>query len=120
MDPSGFPTDSSTLLPVPGDELIVGGLGIIGVFFVLFGILFVAAIGFIIYSATRRYRAAKEAGLDPFAGDIQVMGKVKDSALLAPEESVEDRLAEIDALRAAGTITAEEHEAARARIIATL
>jgi uncharacterized membrane protein len=119
MDPSGFPTDFSTDIPTP-DRVVSTGLGIMGVFFALFWILFIAAVIFILYTATRRYRAAKDAGLDPFAGDIQVMGQVKDSALLAPEHSVEERLAEIDALRAAGTITAEEHEAARARIIAAL
>ena len=114
------PTDFSTTAPLPGGQLLAGGLGIMGLLLVLFVILFVSVVGFMIYTASRRYRAAKQAGLDPFAGDIQVMGRVNDSAMLAPERSVEDRLAEIDALRAAGTISAEEHEAARTRIIATL
>jgi len=114
MDPTDFATTG------PTEQLLVGGLGIMGLFMVLFGIFFVSVVGFMIYAASRRYRVAKRAGLDPFAGDIQVMGKVKDSAVLAPERTVEDRLAEIDALRAAGTISAEEHEAARTRIITSL
>jgi len=94
--------------------------GIMGVFFAVFAVLFVTALGFIIFSAVRRYRAAKDAGLDPFAGDIQLMGAAKDSAMLAPGRSVAERLAEVDALRAAGTISADEHAAARARIIGTV
>ncbi len=110
----------TTELPVPVDEAVVGGLGIMAFLFVAFGILFLAAVVFIIYTATRRYRAAKNAGLDPFAGDIQVMGRVNDSAVLAPERTTAERLAEVDALRAAGTIDDQEHAAARARILGAL
>ena len=92
----------------------------IGIAAVLFAVLFVCAVAFIIYSAVRRARAARAAGLDPFAGDIEVMGAVKQSQLLAPDRSMAERLTEIDALLAAGTITQDEHDAARARIISTL
>ncbi|MFN8158235.1 MAG: SHOCT domain-containing protein [Candidatus Nanopelagicales bacterium] len=112
--------DPTTDVPLPADEAIVGGLGIMAVLFVLFGIFFLLVVGFIVFSASRRYRAAKAAGLDPYAGDIQLMGQAKNSAMLAPERSVADRLAEVDALRAAGTISAEEHDAARARILGTV
>lgn len=87
---------------------------------IVFGIFFVTVLVLMILAATKRYRAAKDAGLDPFAGDIQLMGAAKDSQLLAPERSVEERLTEIDTLLAAGTITQDEHDAARARIISTL
>jgi hypothetical protein len=40
--------------------------------------------------------------------------------VLAPQVTVEQRLAEVDGLLAAGTITAAEHDAARARILGTL
>lgn len=111
----------TTELPVPLDEGLLGGAAFVVVAgLVLFAILFVCVLGFIIYSATRRYRAAKAAGLDPFAGDIQLAGQAKNSAMLAPERSVADRLAEVDGLLAAGTISPEEHAAARARIIATV
>jgi len=95
-------------------------IGVMGVMVGLFLLLFVSVVVFIIFTWVRRYRAAKNAGLDPFAGDIQLMGAAKDSAMLAPERSVAERLAEVDALRAAGTISADEHAAARARIISTV
>jgi hypothetical protein len=90
------------------------------VFFIVFGVFFVAVLVLIVVSAAKRYNAAKRAGLDPFAADVQLMGRAANSAALAPERTTAERLAEIDALRAAGTINAAEHEAARARIISTL
>jgi hypothetical protein len=112
--------DPSSFLPVPADEVVVGGLGIMAFFFAVFAVFFVVVVGLIVFGATRRYKAAKEAGLDPFAGDVQLMGQAKNSAMLAPERNVADRLAEVDALRSAGTISAEEHAAARARILGTV
>ena len=105
MDPNQV---DQTMLPVTIDQGIIGGLGIFAVFFVLAGIFILLIVVFMIFSIVRRYRAAQQAGLDPFAGDIQVMGQVKNSALLAPERSVADRLAEVDQLHAAGTISADE------------
>ena len=43
-----------------------------------------------------------------------------DSALLAPERSVQERLAEVDELARSGSISAAERDAARARILGTL
>ena len=109
--------DPNSILPPPADEIVVGGLGIMALFFAVFAVFFVAVVGLIIFSATRRHKAAKAAGLDPFAGDVQLMGQAKNSAMLAPERAVAERLAEIDALRDAGTISPDEHAAARARIL---
>ena len=114
MDPNQV---DQTMLPLTIDQGIIGGLGIFAVFFVLAGIFILLIVVFMIFSIVRRYRAAQQAGLDPFAGDIQVMGQVKNSALLAPERSVVDRLAEVDQLHAAGTISADELAASRARIL---
>jgi hypothetical protein len=83
-------------------------------------VLFVGVVVLIIVSARKRYRAAKDAGLDPWAGDIQMMQAAKESQLLAPARSVEDRLAEVDQLRREGKISAEEHSDARARIMGTI
>jgi cytochrome c biogenesis protein CcdA len=114
MDPSSVPLD------VPIDEKVFGGAALLIVgFWIVFVILFVCAIGFILYTATRRYRAAKRAGLDPFAGDIQVMGRVNDAALLAPASTVAQRLSEVDALHSAGSISDDELAQARARILGT-
>ena len=105
------------VLDVP-DAGQMPGTVVIGL--IVFGLFFVFVVMLMVVSATKRYRAAKDAGLDPFAGDIQLMGAAKDSQLLAPERSVEERLAEVDGLLAAGTISQDEHDAARARIISSL
>lgn len=91
-----------------------------GVMLALFVVFFVAVLVFMAVGMTKRYRAAKQAGLDPFAGDIQVMGAVAHSKALAPDVPVQDRLAEIDRLHAAGTISSAERDAARGRILGTL
>jgi hypothetical protein len=92
----------------------------IGIAFAFFLVFLLVVLTLIVVSAVKRYRAAKAAGLDPFAADVQVMGRVHDSALLAPERSVQERLAEVDQLAASGAISATERDAARARILGTL
>lgn len=99
--------------PMPGSDAADAMFTIVPVIIVLG---FVAVIGTAIY----RFFAARRAGLDPLAGDIQLMGAAKDSQMLAPERSLEERLAEVDGLLAAGTITQDEHDAARARILGSL
>jgi hypothetical protein len=77
---------------------------------------FVAVIGTMIY----RFFAARREGFDPLAADIQLAAKARDSQLLAPgteDRTVEERLAEADALLASGRITAAEHQAARLSIL---
>jgi hypothetical protein len=67
-----------------------------------------------------RWRAARRQGLDPVAGDIQLMGQVSRSAMLAPDRPVAERLAELDRLLQQRAITPEEHAAQRARILGAL
>lgn len=98
----------------------LGFPGVFGVMLALFAVFFVAVLVLMAVAMSKRYRAAKQAGLDPFAGDIQVMGAVAHSKALAPDVPVADRLAEIDRLYESRTISAEEREAARARILGTL
>ncbi len=93
---------------------------VIGVAFAVFAVFFLVVLTLLVVSAVKRYRAAKAAGLDPFAADVQVMGRVNDSALLAPERSTQERLAEADELARNGTISASERDAARARILGNL
>lgn len=107
------------------DQLETGGAdsglpALIGVGFAVFAVFFLVVLVLIVVSAVKRYRAAKQAGLDPFAADVQVMGRVHDSALLAPERSVEERLAEVDQLARTGSISEAERDAARARILGSL
>ena len=110
MDPYGNPSSSMD--------------GFMTLFWIIFVLIVVGGAATTIY----RFSMARKSGVDPIAGDIQLMGKVVNSAVLAPqapraaapEKSATARLAEVDALLAAGTITAAEHEAARAHILGTL
>ncbi|MEI7778778.1 MAG: hypothetical protein WCJ42_05040 [Actinomycetes bacterium] len=107
------------------------GVGFV-LFFVFCGLLILGVMGFMVFVAVRRWKVAKAQGFDPLAGDIQLMGTVNRSAMLAPASpdvaassaqagaAVASRLAELDALLAAGTLSEAEHAEARARIIAGL
>lgn len=76
-------------------------------------------LGFIavIVLAVRNARKVKRAGHDPLTLQADLATRVLDSDLLRPTQPTEQRLANLDALRAKKTITAEEHAAARAEII---
>ena len=89
------------------------------IFFALFAVLFVGVFAAIIGAAVYRWRAAKRSGLDPMAGDIQLMSTARNSQLLAPADPTA-RLAQLDKLLADGTISPEEHAKARERILGEL
>ena len=101
-----------------------------GAFGLVFGLVFALVTLFIvvvfvtmIVALVRRSRAVREEGLDPLTGDIQLAGQLSRSQLMAPataQRPVPERLAEVDELLRSGAITAEEHEAQRARILADL
>lgn len=86
---------------------------IFAVIAVLVVIVFVAAI----VLAVRNARAYRKKGLDPTTSHADLAARVMHSEALSPRRPLEERLAELDRLRDAGTITAEEHAAARARIL---
>ncbi|WP_052226489.1 hypothetical protein [Microbacterium mangrovi] len=107
-----------------------GGLfdGAFGVFFALFGIVFVAILIFTVVVAVKRYSAVKRAGYDPLTVDAQLVTRAMDSELLRPADAatpaagpaprtIESRLAELDDLFARGVISADERAAARADIL---
>ena len=83
-------------------------------------VIFVVVLTSIVVAVVVRWRAAKRQGLDPMAADIQLMGQVHRSALLAAQRPVAERLAELDRLAQQGAISAEEHAAQRARILGAL
>jgi hypothetical protein len=88
-------------------------------FVIFFGVvvLFIVCVFlFIIGTAIYRWRAAKKSGLDPLAGDIQLMAAARRSRLLAPADP-KARLAELDNLLAEGSISPEEHAKARGGIL---
>lgn len=81
--------------------------------------------------AVRRGARYLHHGIDPTTVDVDLQAKLLRSQALAPAapapvadadgpgpRAVAERLAELDRLRDAGTITDEEHAAARARVIA--
>ena len=83
------------------------------VFFGLVATLVLAGFVFTGYAMVRSFRAAKAAGLDPFASQTQLLAQAANSEMLAPRQSIEQRLAELDDLHRRGVITAAEHGAAR-------
>ncbi|MGB9033925.1 hypothetical protein BLJ79_15210 [Arthrobacter sp. UCD-GKA] len=97
----------------PFDDLVVG----FGVFGVLFAVAFVAVIGFIVFVAVRNYKASKNAGLDPFTLQTELAVRAAKSQMLAPRQSREQRLAELEDLLARRVITPEEHQRARMKIL---
>ena len=92
-------------------------------FSVIFGVVVVIIVlgfGFVIFSIIRNAQKATELGHDPITMQTELAAKAIDSQALAPARTVEQRLAEVDDLLAAGTISTDEHAAARARILGTL
>lgn len=89
---------------------------------VLVGIGFVVVIAL----AIRRFVRYSQHGIDPTVVDVDIAAKLLKSDILAPERperpeppvrTVTERLAELDGLLAAGTISAGEHAAARAKVL---
>jgi hypothetical protein len=59
----------------------------------------------------------RSADHNPATVEADLAIRVLDSELLAPPKSKEERLRELDDLRARGVITAEEHGSARAAVL---
>lgn len=117
-----FPPDDTgfdPLMPAGSDAMFTAVPVIIGIGFVV-----------VIALAIRRGFRYAEHGIDPTVVDVDLRAKLLNSDLLAPERpdgpsvdvsrTVPERLAELDGLLAARTITADEHAAARARILEDL
>jgi hypothetical protein len=88
------------------------------VFFLLVGVLFVGFLVFLVVAGVRNKRALEAGGLDPLAAEAQLAARAANSGLLAPRRSLEERLGELDDLRARGVISAEELATARAKALA--
>lgn len=73
-----------------------------------------------VVSAVLNARKAVELGHNPLTMQTELQAKVLDSQALAPERSVEERLAELAKLRASGAVDEAEYERARARILGSL
>ncbi len=105
---------------MPAPSLATSTPGFMDVFFVIFGVLFVAVIVFIVVAWTRNWRAARKAGLDPLTAQTQIAGRLYRSGALAEVRSPQDRLTELEGLRAKGLVDQAEYEQIRSRILADL
>ena len=81
-------------------------------------VLMCAVTGAFQLTVSRNAAKARELGHDPLTMQTELAARAMDSGLLAPQKSLEARLAELDDLRARGVITAEEHAKARADALA--
>ncbi len=102
----------------------------VNIMFVIIPIAFVLILGFGIFVAVRNYRAAKRQGMDPFAVETELAGRVYNSALLAPPPgstqpgrpghpaaTKAERLQEIEDLYRNGAITSAERQRARDAVL---
>lgn len=80
---------------------------------VLAGLTFVA----IIVVAVLNGQKAVDAGVNPLTMQTEAATTIIKSGALAPERSIEARLAELDALHTKGTITTAELATARAAVL---
>jgi hypothetical protein len=106
-------------------------------------VVFLMVVGVVVsvVMSVRRARTLHRAGIDPLDPDTDMQVRLANrlgspsragttprppaptaapAPAPAPERSVQDRLAEVDRLHAAGTISAQEHDAARGRILGSL
>lgn len=91
--------------------------GAMSIFMSVFVVVFVAVVIFIIFVAIRNYKASKKAGLDPFTLQTELAVRAANSQMLAPRQSREKRLAELEDLLARQVITREEYAQARMKIL---
>ena len=85
--------------------------------FAIVVILILAGMATVIILIVRNVRKVRRAGHDPLTLNADLSVRALDSALLAPEKSIEARLAELDDLLKRGVISAEEHGRARMRVL---
>ncbi|MBF4633169.1 SHOCT domain-containing protein [Agreia pratensis] len=89
------------------------------IFWIICGIIAVVFV-FGIVSVVANVRRARRAGHNPLTMQTDIATKLLDSDALSSQPSVEARLEKIEQLRAAGTISNNEYDAARARLLTQL
>lgn len=95
---------------MPGDSFFDG-------VFAVFPIIFVGVIVVGVVLTVMNWKKASDAGVNPLTMETEAMTTLIKSKALAPEKTIEERLAELEALHAKGTISAEELAAARAEVL---
>ena len=86
-------------------------------FFTLFVIAFVVVAAISVVVTLMNWKKAADAGVNPLTMDTEAMTTFINSKALAPDKTLEERLAALDALHAKGTISAAELSAARAEVL---
>ena len=103
-----------------GDLLSDGSGEGLGVFGILWGVgAVVIGLGFVAIVVTIIVRSARmtKRGQNPFTVQEDLAYQAMQSRTLAPEKSLEQRLAELDDLHARGVISDDEHRGARAEAL---
>ena len=83
-------------------------------------VIIALGVAFIVVSTVRNVIKVRASGHDPMALQTDLAVTLLDSGALAPDRPLLRRFADLDALLAAGTISPEEHSAARARILGSV
>ncbi|GAA1409593.1 hypothetical protein AUR04nite_24020 [Glutamicibacter uratoxydans] len=109
-----FTNDTNNPLVPNSFELFAGGMGI---FFLVVMLLVAGVFVAAIVLWVRNYRKAKEAGADIFTLQTDLAVKAANSQFLAPAQTKEQKLAELDGLKRKGMVTDEEYSAARMKIL---
>ncbi|WP_193509132.1 SHOCT domain-containing protein [Cryobacterium sp. BB736] len=85
--------------------------------FAIVGILILAGTAAVVVLIVLNVRKVKRVGHNPLTLNADLSVRALNSALLAPEKSIEARLAELDDLLKRGVISTDEHGQARLRVL---
>ena len=89
-------------------------------FFAIFAIIFIAVVALILFASVRNYKTLKRRGVDPIAPTADLIGRIANSDLLASSpnsESVENRLTDLDSLKARNLVSEDEYQELRKKIL---
>jgi uncharacterized membrane protein len=84
-------------------------------FFVILAFI-VSVFVFVVYAGARNWKAMKDRGVNPITAQAEIAARLAKGRLIEGP-SMEERLNELDDLRARGLITDDEHSQGRARIL---
>ena len=86
--------------------------------FLCIALAFIASVFvFTILGIVKGRRTLLDAGINPLTAQAQLAAKLMNSEILAPTQSLEQRLTELDDLHRRGVISSEEHATARAKAL---
>lgn len=94
--------------------------GFMPIIFWIIGGIVVAVFIFVIISAVMNAARVRRAGHNPLTLQTDIATKLLDSDALSSQPTVEARLDRLEQLRSAGTITGDEYDAARSRLLTQL